>query len=177
MCFAGLALIEQWDDVIRSQRRYGSYWLMTFSYSSVCDRCRFHMIALLLWPDVRPAPLMTCTEKLTVMKWSALFNLTLTNIRSFARLCLSLVWNTEWEYSSGQVWACLSCTPLFAPEMSPLWGRSASIHMLDECTDHGPILQVPGTLAPRAIGWGGFTERHPCIDWSKGSRFLSDYVR
>lgn len=57
---SGLALIEQWDDIIRSQRRY----------------------ALVLFPDVRPPSLMTCMEKMTVMKWSSLFNLTLTNIRT-----------------------------------------------------------------------------------------------
>eukprot|EP00981_Chlorochromonas_danica_P015900 scaffold14726_cov186-Ochromonas_danica.AAC.2 len=57
---SGLAMIQQWDDVIKSQRRY----------------------ALLTWPDVRPPSLVSFEAKALLIKWAALFNLTLENLRS-----------------------------------------------------------------------------------------------
>lgn len=53
-------LIQQWDDIIFSQRRY----------------------ALLTWPDVRPARLLSCSEKMLHVQWASMFNLTLKNLRS-----------------------------------------------------------------------------------------------
>lgn len=57
---SGLEFIQQWDDIIRSQRRY----------------------ALLTWPDVRPQSLISFLPKIIEIKWAALFNLTLENLRS-----------------------------------------------------------------------------------------------
>eukprot|EP00601_Ochromonadales_sp_CCMP2298_P000886 CAMPEP_0173170174 /NCGR_PEP_ID=MMETSP1141-20130122/1096_1 /TAXON_ID=483371 /ORGANISM="non described non described, Strain CCMP2298" /LENGTH=663 /DNA_ID=CAMNT_0014092049 /DNA_START=17 /DNA_END=2005 /DNA_ORIENTATION=+ len=56
----GLKLLQQWDDVIRMQRRY----------------------ALVAWPDVRPANIMPLRAKLLEVKWASMFNLTLANLRS-----------------------------------------------------------------------------------------------
>jgi hypothetical protein len=58
--FTGLQLVQQWDDIIRLQRRY----------------------ALLAWPDVRPPSLASTFAKLFEIKWASLFNLTLNNLRS-----------------------------------------------------------------------------------------------
>lgn len=58
--FTGLQLIQQWDDVIKLQRRY----------------------ALLTWPDVRPANIVSTFAKIFEIKWASLFNLTLNNLRS-----------------------------------------------------------------------------------------------
>lgn len=58
--FTGLQLVQQWDDVIRLQRRY----------------------ALLSWPDVRPPSIVTTFAKMFEIKWASLFNLTLSNLRS-----------------------------------------------------------------------------------------------
>lgn len=58
--FTGLQLVQQWDDVIRLQRRY----------------------ALLAWPDVRPPSIVSTLAKLFEIKWASLFNLTLSNLRS-----------------------------------------------------------------------------------------------
>jgi len=58
--FSGLEFVQQWDDIIKSQRRY----------------------ALLTWPDVRPANLASFEEKIFEIKWASLFNLTLKNLRS-----------------------------------------------------------------------------------------------
>lgn len=58
--FTGLEFVQQWDDIIKSQRRY----------------------ALLVWPDVRPKNLVTFQEKMLDIKWASLFNLTLRNLRS-----------------------------------------------------------------------------------------------
>jgi Ran GTPase-activating protein (RanGAP) involved in mRNA processing and transport len=58
--FTGLQLLQQWDDVIRMQRRY----------------------ALVAWPDVRPASIMPLRAKLLEVKWASMFNLTLGNLRS-----------------------------------------------------------------------------------------------
>ncbi len=52
--------MQQWDDIIKLQRRY----------------------ALIAWPDVRPASLMSLTAKMFEMKWASMFNLTLNNLRS-----------------------------------------------------------------------------------------------
>lgn len=58
--YVGLRLLQQWDDIIKSQRRY----------------------ALLTWPDVRPPTLLSFAAKLFEVKWASLFNLTLGNLRS-----------------------------------------------------------------------------------------------
>lgn len=55
-----LPLIQQWDDVIRDQRRYG----------------------LIPTPDVRPPNLLTFREKMIEVKWASLFNLTVSNMRT-----------------------------------------------------------------------------------------------
>jgi Ran GTPase-activating protein (RanGAP) involved in mRNA processing and transport len=62
----GLPLLMQWDDILRSQRRY----------------------ALITWPDVRPPDLMTWSEKLIIAKWAALFNLTVPKMRTTLGLSL-----------------------------------------------------------------------------------------
>lgn len=64
--FSGMIFLQQWDDIIRLQRRY----------------------ALLIWPDVRPQTLITTWAKLLEVKWAALFNLTLNNVRSSLGLTL-----------------------------------------------------------------------------------------
>ena len=56
----GLSLLQQWDEIIKYQRR-------TF---------------LLAWPEFRPANLMSTWEKLIVVKWAAMFNLTIENLQS-----------------------------------------------------------------------------------------------
>ena len=56
----GMVLVQQWDDVIRSQRRY----------------------ALLLWPDVRPLTTNSCLDKIIYIKGASLFNLTLSNLKT-----------------------------------------------------------------------------------------------
>ena len=58
--FTGLTLLQQWDQIVKSQRRY----------------------ALIPWPDVRPQYLMPISAKLIEVKWASFFNLTLKNIRS-----------------------------------------------------------------------------------------------
>jgi Ran GTPase-activating protein (RanGAP) involved in mRNA processing and transport len=58
--FEGLLLVQQWDDIIKEQRRY----------------------ALIPWPDVRPADLLPMSMKLIEIKWASFFNLTLKNMRS-----------------------------------------------------------------------------------------------
>ena len=62
----GLLLVQQWDDILKLQRRY----------------------ALLSWPDVRPPNLVPLSAKLLEIKWAALFNLTLKNLRSSLGLSL-----------------------------------------------------------------------------------------
>ncbi len=64
--FEGLHLVQQWDDIIFEQRRYG----------------------LLPYPDVRPADLVPMSVKLFEMKWASFFNLTLHNMRSSLGLSL-----------------------------------------------------------------------------------------
>lgn len=58
--FSGLEFVQQWDDIIKLQRRY----------------------ALLAWPDVRPSNLISFSNKIFEVKWASLFNLTLKNLRS-----------------------------------------------------------------------------------------------
>lgn len=58
--FSGLEFVQQWDDVIKLQRRY----------------------ALLAWPDIRPPQLISTSKKIFEVKWASLFNLTLKNLRS-----------------------------------------------------------------------------------------------
>jgi Ran GTPase-activating protein (RanGAP) involved in mRNA processing and transport len=58
--FSGLEFVQQWDDIIKLQRRY----------------------ALFAWPDVRPSTLVSWSRKLFEIKWASLFNLTLKNLRS-----------------------------------------------------------------------------------------------
>jgi hypothetical protein len=58
--FTGLQFIQQWDDVVKHQRRY----------------------ALIPWPDVRPAWLVSTKIKLIDIKWAATFNLTIKHLRS-----------------------------------------------------------------------------------------------
>jgi Ran GTPase-activating protein (RanGAP) involved in mRNA processing and transport len=58
--YTGLTLLQQWDDIIKSQRRY----------------------ALIPWPDVRPPHLIPFSAKAVEVKWASYFNLTLKNIRS-----------------------------------------------------------------------------------------------
>jgi len=84
--FMGFQLIQQWDDIIKIQRRY----------------------ALLTWPDVRPPHLVPFMAKITEIKWfiiemfyifdnrsviifhtrASMFNLTIKNIRSSLGLTL-----------------------------------------------------------------------------------------
>jgi Ran GTPase-activating protein (RanGAP) involved in mRNA processing and transport len=64
--FSGMLFIQQWDEIIKLQRRY----------------------ALLTWPDVRPATLVSWVTKLLEIKWAALFNLTIENLRSSLGLTL-----------------------------------------------------------------------------------------
>ena len=64
--FEGLLLVQQWDDIVKEQRRY----------------------ALMTWPDVRPNDLVPFSVKLIQMKWAGFFNLTLGNIRSSLGLSL-----------------------------------------------------------------------------------------
>lgn len=63
---SGLELVQQWDDIIKVQRRY----------------------ALLSWPDVRPPRLAPLSVKLFEIKWASLFNLTVGNLRSSLGLSL-----------------------------------------------------------------------------------------
>ncbi len=58
--YNGMTLLQQWDDIIREQRRY----------------------ALLTWPDVRPKDLVSTWEKVFTIKWAALFNLNVDNLRN-----------------------------------------------------------------------------------------------
>ena len=58
--FTGLILIQQWDDIIKLQRRYASF----------------------AWPDVRPTNIISLFAKLLEIKWASMFNLTLNNLRS-----------------------------------------------------------------------------------------------
>ena len=58
--FTGLILIQQWDDIIRDQRRY----------------------ALLTWPAVRPGYILSFWEKLIFVKWAAAFNLNIENMKN-----------------------------------------------------------------------------------------------
>eukprot|EP01041_Mallomonas_annulata_P000898 gene898-1738_t len=62
----GLSVIQQWDDIIRQQRR----------------------TALIAWPDVRPSNLMSVRHKLIEIKWASIFNLTIENLRSSLGLTL-----------------------------------------------------------------------------------------
>ena len=64
--FEGLHLVQQWDDIIYEQRRYG----------------------LVPYPDVRPADLVPMNVKLFEMKWASFFNLTIHNLRSSLGLTL-----------------------------------------------------------------------------------------
>ena len=64
--FTGLLLVQQWDDIIRHQRRY----------------------ALLPHADVRPYSLLPLSAKYLEVKWASLFNLNITNIRSSLGLTL-----------------------------------------------------------------------------------------
>jgi hypothetical protein len=58
--FTGLQFIQQWDDILKQQRRY----------------------ALLPWPDVRPPWLVSFKIKLIDIKWAATFNLSIKHLRS-----------------------------------------------------------------------------------------------
>lgn len=58
--FTGLQFIQQWDDILKQQRRY----------------------ALLPWADVRPPWLVSFKVKLIDIKWAATFNLSLKHLRS-----------------------------------------------------------------------------------------------
>ena len=62
----GLQLIQQWDDIIRHQRR----------------------MLFVPWPDVRPPNLTSTYRKLVEIKWSAFFNLTINNLRTSLGLTL-----------------------------------------------------------------------------------------
>lgn len=62
----GMLMVQQWNDVIREQRRYG----------------------LIPMPDVRPPTLLTFKEKMIEIKWASLFNLTIENIRTSLGLSL-----------------------------------------------------------------------------------------
>ena len=55
-----LPLIQQWDDVVRDQRRYG----------------------LIPMPDIRPPNLLTFRTKMIEVKWASLFNLSVSNMRT-----------------------------------------------------------------------------------------------
>ena len=58
--FRGLNFVMQWDEIIKSQRRY----------------------AFLTWPDVQPSSLLHWSAKMMEVKWAAIFNLTVENMRS-----------------------------------------------------------------------------------------------
>jgi Ran GTPase-activating protein (RanGAP) involved in mRNA processing and transport len=62
----GLPLVQQWDDIIKDQRRYG----------------------VIPYPDVRPASLLTIKQKLIEVKWASFFNLTISNMRTSLGLTL-----------------------------------------------------------------------------------------
>jgi len=62
----GLGLIQQWDDIIRDQRRY----------------------ALLSWPYVRPSFLVKTVDKMFTVKWAAAFNLNIEHLQSSMGLTL-----------------------------------------------------------------------------------------
>jgi Ran GTPase-activating protein (RanGAP) involved in mRNA processing and transport len=64
--YIGLTLVQQWDDILNHQRRYG----------------------LVPYPDVRPQTLLHPIYKLVHIKWAASFNLTLSNLRSSLGLTL-----------------------------------------------------------------------------------------
>jgi hypothetical protein len=64
--YVNLPLIQQWDDVIKEQRRY----------------------ALIPVPDVRPDTLITFREKMIEIKWASIFNLTISNIKTSLGLTL-----------------------------------------------------------------------------------------
>lgn len=64
--YSGLSVVQQWDDIIRHQRRY----------------------ALLPVPDVRPSNLLPWSQKMLQVKWASLFNLNVANIRSSLGLTL-----------------------------------------------------------------------------------------
>jgi hypothetical protein len=62
----GLGLIQQWDDIIRDQRRY----------------------ALMTWPYVRPSFLVKTVDKVFKVKWAAAFNLNTEHLQSSMGLTL-----------------------------------------------------------------------------------------
>lgn len=64
--YTGLMVVQQWDDIIREQRSY----------------------ALIPWPDVRPPDVLSAFSKMVEIKWAALFNLNVTNLRSSLGLTL-----------------------------------------------------------------------------------------
>jgi len=64
--YTGLMVVQQWDDIIREQRK----------------------AALLPWPDVRPPDVLPMSAKLIEIKWAAMFNLNVTNLRSSLGLSL-----------------------------------------------------------------------------------------
>jgi len=64
--YTGLLLVQQWDEIIESQRRYG----------------------LLPWPDVRPHELLDFTDKVFTIKWASAFDLNINNLRSSLGLTL-----------------------------------------------------------------------------------------
>jgi len=64
--YVNLPLVQQWDDVVKEQRRY----------------------ALIPKPDIRPPSLISFREKMIEIKWAALFNLTISNIKTSLGLSL-----------------------------------------------------------------------------------------
>ena len=64
--YVNLPLIQQWDDVIKEQRRY----------------------AMIPKPDVRPPSLISFKEKMVEIKWASLFNLTISNMKTSLGLSL-----------------------------------------------------------------------------------------
>ena len=58
--FTGILLIQQWDEIIEHQRRYG----------------------LFPFPDVRPQSLLSYSGKMLQVKWASAYNLTISNLRS-----------------------------------------------------------------------------------------------
>ena len=64
--YTGLLVVQQWDDIIREQRRY----------------------AFIPWPDVRPPDVLPATVKMFEIKWAAMFNLNVSNLRSSLGLSL-----------------------------------------------------------------------------------------
>lgn len=64
--YTGLLVVQQWDDIIREQRRY----------------------AFLPWPDVRPPDVLPASVKMLEIKWAAMFNLNVNNLRSSLGLSL-----------------------------------------------------------------------------------------